>query len=357
MSNERRPAAFPVARPDEGESARQQPQREPRAIEPAEVAVITPPELDPFEAETASPPAVVLPRSRFGWSKFLGLSLGLLLSLAFGLWLESLIRSLFARADWLGWIGLGLSVAVIVALAVIILRELLALMRLGSVARLQARAAVAAAGGSAREARDLVGDVAALVAHRSETALARRSLEKMKGEVVDAPDLIRYAEAELMGPLDEAARRLILSAGRRVSVVTAVSPRALIDVAYVLFESARLIRRLADLYGGRPGMLGFVRLVHGVTAHLAVTGTMAVGDSFVHEIVGHGLAARLSARLGEGVVNGMMTVRIGIAAMETVRPLPFDALRRPRMSDFVSALASVTRSPAVKGDSERPANR
>ncbi|RUW58292.1 DUF697 domain-containing protein, partial [Mesorhizobium sp. M7A.F.Ca.US.008.03.1.1] len=73
---------------------------------------------------------------------------------------------------------------------------------------------------------------------------------------------------------------------------------------------------------------------------LAGTGSIAIGDSFVQQIVGHGLAARLSAKLGEGVVNGMMTARIGIAAMETARPLPFSAAKRPGLGDFLSALTS-----------------
>jgi putative membrane protein len=77
-----------------------------------------------------------------------------------------------------------------------------------------------------------------------------------------------------------------------------------------------------------------------VLAHLAVTGSIAVGDSFVQQIVGHGLAAKLSAKLGEGIVNGMMTARIGIAAMETTRPLPFIAAKRPGLGDFLSALTS-----------------
>jgi len=125
-----------------------------------------------------------------------------------------------------------------------------------------------------------------------------------------------------------------------VSVVTAVSPRALVDIAYVSFESGRLIRRLSALYGGRPGTLGFIRLAQNVLAHLAVTGAIAAGDEFVHQIVGQGLAARLSAKLGEGVVNGTMTARIGIAAMETARPLPYVGLRRPRISDFLSDLTA-----------------
>ena len=145
---------------------------------------------------------------------------------------------------------------------------------------------------------------------------------------------MRLAETEILAPLDARAKMMILDAAKRVSLVTAVSPRALVDVAYVVFEAGRLIRRLSELYGGRPGTLGFFRLARGVLAHLAVTGSIAVGDSFVQQIVGHGLAARLSAKLGEGVVNGMMTARIGIAAMETARPLPFTAVEAARAGRF-----------------------
>jgi putative membrane protein len=62
----------------------------------------------------------------------------------------------------------------------------------------------------------------------------------------------------------------------------------------------------------------------------------------VQQLVGHGLAARLSAKLGEGVINGMMTARIGVAAMETARPLPFAAMKRPGLGDFLSALTTFT---------------
>ncbi|TJX32061.1 MAG: TIGR01620 family protein, partial [Mesorhizobium sp.] len=35
-----------------------------------------------------------------------------------------------------------------------------------------------------------------------------------------------------------------------------------------------------------------------------------------------------------------MTARIGIAAMETARPLPFSAAKRPGLGDFLAALTS-----------------
>lgn len=188
------------------------------------------------------------------------------------------------------------------------------------------------------------------MAARPQTAAGRRALAELRGEIIDGRDLLRLAETEILGPLDAQAKTMILDAAKRVSLVTAVSPRALVDIAYVVFEAGRLIRRLSELYGGRPGTLGFFRLARSVLAHLAITGSIAVGDSFVQQIVGHGLAARLSAKLGEGVVNGMMTARIGIAAMETARPLPFAAVKRPGLGDFLSALTSFAGQKGRDGD-------
>jgi putative membrane protein len=91
----------------------------------------------------------------------------------------------------------------------------------------------------------------------------------------------------------------------------------------------RLLRRIAEIYGGRPGVLGFFRLARSIGAHLAVTGGMAVGDSLVQQLLGHGIAARLSARLGEGVLNGLLTARIGLAAMAVCRPVPFASMKPP----------------------------
>ena len=59
--------------------------------------------------------------------------------------------------------------------------------------------------------------------------------------------------------------------------------------------------------------------------------------------MGQGAAARISARLGEGFVNGLMTARVGIAAMRAVRPLPFAALRQPMVRDFIPELVNLTK--------------
>jgi putative membrane protein len=348
MTAPRKPAAFriePEATPKEQAAFRQpdaQSARRPRAVK-TDGAVVVPAEIDVFDEPdivAAEPPPATASRKRsLLGSLFFG-ALGVLVSLAVGLWTDQLIRDLFARAEWLGWLAAGMAVIAVLALLVILVREFLAISRLAEVEKLQKRALDAIARDDPKAARAVVDELSAFVAAKPETAAGRRALAELRDEIIDGGNLVRLAETEILGPLDARAKVMILEAAKRVSLVTAVSPRALVDVAYVVFEAGRLIRRLSELYGGRPGTLGFFRLARSVLAHLAVTGSIAVGDSFVQQIVGHGLAARLSAKLGEGVVNGMMTARIGIAAMETARPLPFSATRRPGMSDFLSALTS-----------------
>jgi putative membrane protein len=65
---------------------------------------------------------------------------------------------------------------------------------------------------------------------------------------------------------------------------------------------------------------------------------MAASDSVIQQVIGHGLAAKLSARLGEGVLNGLLTARLGLAAIEATRPLPFTALRQPALNDIAGSL-------------------
>lgn len=347
---QRRPAAFTVD-PDVKPAAAAQPlNRAPRSFA-GDVAIV-PDEQDPFLAaavEDMPPLPVAEPRRRrFSFGKLATGAFGILLSLAFGLWVDRLISDLFARADWLGYAAIAALAVGVLALVIAVGRELIGLWRLDTVQDLKLEAEAAAESGKRARAAAVVAKLTGLVRHRPETAKGQKSLEAVKDDIIDAPHLIELAERELLAPLDVKARALILNASKRVSVVTAVSPRAVVDLAYVLFEVVRLVRGMADLYGGRPGSFGMLRLLKDVFAHLAVTGSIAIGDGLAQQVLGHGLAARLSTRLGEGVINGLMTARIGIAAMDLCRPLPFRAARRPGIGDFIGDL-----TPSMSGK-DRP---
>ncbi|MBU4530440.1 MAG: TIGR01620 family protein [Hoeflea sp.] len=316
--------------------------RKPSAIPVATVSM-TMEEDDPFlpppaALEALTPPPARPRRRRLTAGKILTASLGFLLLLALGVWTDSLIRDLFDRLPWLGWVAFGAAVIAVLALIVLAIREFIGLRRLAQVANLRDSIAAKSKSATAKEARALSAEVVAQIAANPLSARGRKSLKALDDEIIDGPHYLAFTERELMASLDRQARTLIINAARRVSVVTAVSPRAFVDLAYVGFEAVRLIRNMAELYGGRPGTIGMIRLFRDVIAHLAVTGAIAAGDSLIQQVVGHGIAAKLSARLGEGVINGLMTARIGISAMDLCRPMPFTALKRPGMGDFMSDL-------------------
>ncbi len=275
------------------------------------------------------------------------------MSLAIGVAFDSLVRDLFARAEWLGWLALALIALFVFALLALVGREVAGLFRLKHLARLRLACDEAAVSNNRDAAVAALRAVLHLYRGRPDTARARRVVAAHLGEIIDGRDLLMLAERDLVAPLDARAKALASAAARRVSVVTAVSPRAFFDVAFVLFESVRLIRRIAAIYGGRPGTLGLFRLLKAVVSHLAVTGSIAVGDTILQQFVGHGLAGRLSAKLGEGVVNGLMTARIGLSAMDVCRPLPFLAAERPRLKDLAGNLVALGESGADAAATKR----
>jgi putative membrane protein len=193
-------------------------------------------------------------------------------------------------------------------------------------------------------ARSIAKGLRAQLGKRRELAHALKRLDTFEGDVMEARQRLALTERELLGSLDREARAVIAASARRVSIVTALSPFAVVDVGFVAYENIRMLRRLAVLYGGRPGTLAMLRLLRLVTGHLALTGGLAVTDDFIHQLVGQGLTARLSSRLGEGVVNGAFTVRIGLAAIDVLRPLPYIEASPPRLRDF---LTDVFRKPAT----------
>ncbi|HWA20228.1 MAG TPA: TIGR01620 family protein [Devosia sp.] len=330
----KKPAAFRI---DDAPHAGESP-RGPRAFDPAAVTGL------PAAIDTLSdtPPEPEIPLTRMSWlGRILWTSAGLLVSLAIGLWADALIRDLFAAYPALGWAGVALAALFVLALIALIVRETSSLWRLRALDHLKSRALATLAADNLRDARSITAELATLYAPRADMARPLTDLNSGMSQLFDGAEIIRYAERTLMTSLDARARALTAASARRVALVTAVSPRALVDIAFVTWESIRLGGAIARLYGARPGVWSSFRLIGAILGHLAVTGGLVLTDGVIEQLVGQGLAARLSQRLGEGVVNGLMTVRVGIAAMRVVRPLPFAVEPQPMVKDFLPELANV----------------
>ncbi len=287
----------------------------------------------------------------FGWIGLLVSAVTGLAVLAAGLWFMRFVSIAIGRDDWVGWTALALLGIGGLAAAVILLRETVGLWRLGRLAGLRAQAVAALDAKDFKAEQSVIGQLTSLYKGRADLAWGLSRFREHQGDVRDPGDLLALADRELIEPLDGQARRIVLRSSKRVAAVTALSPLALIAVGFVAVENLRMMRTLASLYGGRPGAIGALRLAKLVVGHLIATGGVALTDDLLGQFVGQDVLRRLSSRLGEGAFNGALTARLGTAAIDVIRPLPFIEAAPVRARDFVAELfrktpAGTTRSEA-----------
>jgi putative membrane protein len=321
--------------------------RKPTAFRIEDVTVFEPPEPPPPAlSEEPLPPAAqvrALPALDRGlrWGSIFLSALGGLVGLLASLWLYDYVLALLARDDWIGWVVIGLLGVVLFALLMIILRETVGLLRLGKLDKIRHEADSAARQNDKALALDVTRRLKRFYAGREDLAWGLQKLAEHEHDIMNAEELLQLDERTLIAPLDPVARSIVAASAKRVSVVTAVSPNAVIDMMFVGGQNLRMLRKLATLYGARPGALSLLKLARMVITHIVLTGGIALGDDVIQQVIGHGLTARLSARLGEGVFNGALTTRIGIAAIDVCRPLPYMEQQRPRFRELVAEVAGI----------------
>ncbi len=342
----RKPIAFSIQKPaTKRPAAKTKAKRKPRAI-PAIEVIIEPEDFEqPVEntpVSTSPAPETITKTMRWG-ALFLSAFTGLLMMWA-SITFVKLIEDLFARSEILGWIGTGLLTLAGLAALAIILREIYGIFSLRKITKIQDNAEIARNTNDLKVAKQVVNNLRSIYADRSDVAWGLAALQEHEDDIIDGRDRINMAERDLLAPLDEAAGQIIASASRRVTLITAVTPAAVLDILFVAAQNMKMLRQLATLYGGRPGTLGTFKLTGMVISHLAVTGGLALTDNLVQQFIGKGVLGRLSARFGEGAVNGILTTRIGLAALDLTRPISFSPEMKPSLADFLKNIVSLNTS-------------
>lgn len=311
---------------------------------PAAGAPPTPPqEFDPALARVPAPmaddmPPVTPPAVARGRTVLLASAAALIL-VAVGLDIADLVARAMAASLWLGVATAGLAALAAGALAVLGVGEALALVRLRRIDALRRVAEQLRAGSG--DPRGHLDRVRGLYAGRADLAPALATLAEAVSaghDDIEIPDLI---DRHLLADIDRRAYRLVLTAARDTAAATALTPSATIDALVVLWRNLRLVRQIATLFGGRPGLIGSARLLRRMLAGIAVAGAAETGHHVLVQALGGGLAASLSTRVGQGLVNGLLTARVGLAAMHLCRPQPYQAADRPSLARIRRALAEV----------------
>lgn len=302
--------------------------RAPRLIENVGDLPPLPPEDDAQDAPQPPPAAQPRPPSlaaRMFWG-----GLATLATMALGLWAWDVVDTLMARNPWLGRAAAVAAALAAAGLVAVALRELAAIARLRRVDRLKEVA------GRARRSADRAAAIS--VAQALGGLYANRAAVASGGydEMVDADAVLDEAERRL-APLDAAAEAAVRRGARAVAVSTSAIPLPALDALATVALNLRMIREIALVYGGRAGWLGSWRLTRAVAAHLIAAGGLAAAEDLLGPLMGGGVLSKLSRKLGEGLANAALSARIGVAAIEVCRPMPFAARPRPRVGALLRA--------------------
>jgi putative membrane protein len=247
---------------------------------------------------------------------------------------------------------LGIAAIAGLAALAIILREALGLMQLRKIEQLQEHAARAINLDEQSSADLACRELQSMYQGRADVAWGLQQFESHKSDILDPKDRMSLADRLLLQPLDDAAHKIIARRARRVTLLTTVTPAAALDILFVAAQNLAMLRELATLYGGRPSTLSTLKLAKMVATHLAVTGGLALSDNLIQHFVGKGLLGRLSARFGEGAVNGILTSRIGLAAADVCRPIPRAASTGETLTGLLKEVMNFGDKPGDNADAK-----
>ncbi len=137
----------------------------------------------------------------------------------------------------------------------------------------------------------------------------------LKEEVLDMLD------DRLFSILDKKAYDIISKYSTQTALSTAISPVALIDMLLILSRSWAMITNIAKLYGYKPNFTGKIILLKRVSFNLIFASITDLASDYLSSIVGTSVLSKLSYHSAQGLANGILTARVGVATIYACRVL------------------------------------
>jgi putative membrane protein len=150
-------------------------------------------------------------------------------------------------------------------------------------------------------------------------------------DYADDREILAHIERGFLAPLDQEALRCINAYSSQTALAVALSPWVSLDMALSLLRNGQMLSRIAELYGLRPSVLGRLRLIKMVVAHLMGTGSSEWAMDHAIDSLGLGAVQMVGLRATQGIGAGLYTAKIGLAAMEVCRPMAFSAEPKPQL--------------------------
>lgn len=160
----------------------------------------------------------------------------------------------------------------------------------------------------------------------------------LSGVLKDCPDYfddsehVQHLEKVFFEALDQEAMRRVVRHASTSGALVGLSPFATLDVLIALRQSLRLVDDIAQIYGVQPSIVVRWRLFKKALALVAYSGASQYAlNEFWPDLVGHSFLSRSAGGLGQGLGASLFMARIGLATIDSCRPVPFSEERRPKL--------------------------
>ncbi|OBT13167.1 TIGR01620 family protein [Vibrio sp. UCD-FRSSP16_10] len=146
-------------------------------------------------------------------------------------------------------------------------------------------------------------------------------------------DTLDLYQGYVLSPIDQKVNRAIAKYSSEAAVMVSVSPLAAADMLLVAWRNISLINRIAKEYGVELGYWSRIQLLRLTLINMAAAGGTELALDAGMDLVSMDLTAKLSSRAAQGVGIGLLTARLGIKAVQLMRPIPFSEGNQLRLKD------------------------
>jgi len=195
-----------------------------------------------------------------------------------------------------------------------------------------------------RQVRALIDEFVANTQRNPKADLRNRAgrLHNQLSNHSDASRAIQELEDFLLTELDGTADRLIERCAAQVAVGTALAS-GIFDAIIVAAQAVNLVDGVSQIYAGRPGVLGTIRLLRRALAITIFAEVAEQATELLTDAVATKAAAKLGGRLGQGLANGLLIGRLGHAVKRQCRPVEAIPPTSLRVTTLVNSVLNLAR--------------
>lgn len=326
---------------------------DPAKLKPGDIEMLQPEPEGPLPAPLAPALEPDEPRRRPWLRLFLGAGSVFIIGLL-GLDAYDFATSLFERSAWLGGAFAGLLGLIAAGAIGVVGREVSSLRRLGRAEDLRVEGERLMMSEAHGQAEDLLRRVEKLYRDRPDLDQAIWRFHDQASDALNDRERLELFAHNVFSPMDKAAYHIVKASGRDIAVLTALTPIGALDSLIVLVRTVSMMRGIAKLYGVRPGFTATIRLAKRGLRNIVIAGIGELVSHAAIETAGASLLRVLSARAGQGAVNGLLAARIGLSIMQICRPLPFAENELPSLKKLRAEIFKELGDQQKDGESPGP---